>query len=38
MRATLAEWQSRFGVQSLLLSSGTISPETSARFVDEVLG
>jgi alkanesulfonate monooxygenase SsuD/methylene tetrahydromethanopterin reductase-like flavin-dependent oxidoreductase (luciferase family) len=37
MRATLAEWQSRFGVQSLLLSSGTISPETSARFVTEVL-
>jgi alkanesulfonate monooxygenase SsuD/methylene tetrahydromethanopterin reductase-like flavin-dependent oxidoreductase (luciferase family) len=37
MRATLAEWQSRFGVQSRLLSSGTISPETSARFVEEVL-
>jgi hypothetical protein len=37
MRATLAEWQSRLGVEALLLSSGAIAQETSERFLGEVL-
>ena len=36
MRSQLAEWQSRFGVQALILSSA-IPTESAERFVDQVL-